>query len=171
MATFFFTADEHYGHTNIIRHCKRPFASIDEMDAELIARHNAVVGKGDTVVHVGDFTLRDPEFAAAIIRQLVGQHVFVRGSHDRWLPPHALSIWERAIEGQHVVACHYAMRVWPKSHYGSWQIYGHSHGHLPPVGKQWDVGVDGNGFRPVSFDELKAIMARVPDRAQAERER
>ena len=46
-----------------------------------------------------------------------------------------------------------------------------SYAHLSPVGKQWDVGVDGNDFGPVSFDELRAIMARVPDRAQAERER
>jgi len=23
--TFFFTADEHYGHSNIIRYCERPF--------------------------------------------------------------------------------------------------------------------------------------------------
>ena len=37
---FFFTADEHYGHTNIIKYCDRPFASVEEMDAEIIQRHN-----------------------------------------------------------------------------------------------------------------------------------
>jgi len=69
---FLFTADEHYGHANIIRHCKRPFADFDEMDAALIARHNAVVGAKDTVIHIGDFTLRDKVFAATIIRPLHG---------------------------------------------------------------------------------------------------
>jgi calcineurin-like phosphoesterase family protein len=37
---FFFTADEHYGHANIIKYCNRPFTSVDEVDAEIIQRHN-----------------------------------------------------------------------------------------------------------------------------------
>jgi len=37
--TYFFTADEHYGHTNIIKYCGRPFTRVDEMDAEIIRRH------------------------------------------------------------------------------------------------------------------------------------
>ena len=41
--TFFFTADEHYGHTNIIKYCERLFASVEDMDAEIIKRHNELV--------------------------------------------------------------------------------------------------------------------------------
>ena len=41
--TFFFTADEHYGHTNIIKYCERPYASVGEMDAEIIKRHNDLI--------------------------------------------------------------------------------------------------------------------------------
>ena len=33
----FFTADLHFGHANIIRHCARPFASVEDMDAALLA--------------------------------------------------------------------------------------------------------------------------------------
>ena len=58
----FFTADEHYNHENIIFYCSRPFESVKEMNEELIKRHNLVVHDGDTVIHVGDFTLsRHPE--------------------------------------------------------------------------------------------------------------
>ena len=32
----FFTADLHFGHANIIRHCARPFADVEEMDLSLI---------------------------------------------------------------------------------------------------------------------------------------
>jgi calcineurin-like phosphoesterase family protein len=67
------------------------------------------------------------------------------------------------VEGQYVVACHYAMRVWPRSHYNSYLCYGHSHGQLAPQGKQWDVGVDNNDFYPVSFQKLKVIMENQPD--------
>ena len=45
--TFFFTADEHYGHTNIINYCDRPFSSVEEMDAEIIKRQNELVGPQD----------------------------------------------------------------------------------------------------------------------------
>lgn len=161
---FWFTSDEHFGHRNIIKYSNRPFSSIEEMNATLIANHNEVVKAGDTTIHCGDFTLNPaPRFAQDIIAQLSGQHVFLRGSHDKWLTPTAHEIWEKKIEDQWVVCCHYAMRTWARSHYGSWQCYGHSHGHLPPIGLQWDVGVDNNGFYPVSFDQLKAIMMQQKD--------
>lgn len=160
---YFFTADEHYGHANIIRYCKRPFASVAEMDSELIRRHNEVVGAKDIVVHAGDFTLAPPQVARQYLTRLTGEHVFIRGSHDRWMSGPPVDLWEKTIDGQYLVVCHYAMRVWPRSHYNSWQLFGHSHGGLEPVGKQWDVGVDNNNFYPLSFKELRAIMDKRPD--------
>ena len=159
---WFFTADEHYGHANIIRFCNRPFGDVDAMDAELIARHNSVVGSEDVVVHAGDFTLQRKSRAKEYIKELNGEHIFVRGSHDRWLKS-GCEIWEQEIAGQYVVVCHYAMRVWSRSHHNSWQLYGHSHGMLPPIGKQWDVGVDNNEFFPVSYDQICEIMRSQPD--------
>ena len=52
------------------------------------------------------------------------------------------------------------MRVWNKSHYGSWELYGHSHGTLEPIGKQLDVGVDTNNFYPYSFEDIKKRLDR-----------
>jgi len=162
---FFFTSDEHYHHDNIRKYCNRPFATVEEMDEALIARHNAVVGDGDIVVHVGDFTLiRNIEAVRKLyIARLKGKHIFIRGSHDKWVPQNAMTLWEQTIDGQVIVACHYAMRVWSRSHYGSWCLYGHSHGRLPPIGKAHDVGVDNNDFTPVSFESLKKIMETRED--------
>lgn len=160
---YFFTADEHYGHKNILQYCRRPFASVEEMDQELIRRHNEVVGTDDTVIHAGDFTLLKKAEAQGYMRQLRGHHSFLRGSHDRWLGNTPPTMLELTIEGQFIVVCHYAMRVWPRSHYNSWQLYGHSHGKLDPIGKQWDIGVDNNNFCPVSFEQLRAIMLGRPD--------
>jgi len=156
----FFTSDEHFGHANIIKYCNRPFKSVEEMDEELIRRHNLVVSNQDVVIHVGDFTTRyEPSI---YVCKLNGHPVFLKGSHDKWLHD-TPTIWEGTIDGQYIVACHYAMRVWPRSHYNSWQLYGHSHGKLEPIGKQWDVGVDNNNFTPVSFEQLKVIMSNRPD--------
>lgn len=160
---YFFSADQHFFHQNIIRYTDRPFKDVDEMNHTMILNHNEVVSDNDNVVHVGDFALAPKPQVDDIIRQLKGDHIFILGSHDRWLGNrYPIQLWERMIDDHCVVACHYAMRVWPKSHYGSWHVYGHSHGNLESLGKSYDVGVDNNNFYPVSFDQLKIIMDDQP---------
>lgn len=160
---YFFTADEHYGHYNIIKYCNRPFNSVEEMDYTIIDNHNKVVNQQDITIHAGDFTLKQKDIANNYIKKLNGSHIFLGGSHDRWLSRNVNTIWEKEIDNQYVIVCHYAMRTWARSHYNSWQLYGHSHGRLMPIGKQWDIGVDNNNFFPLSFDEIKSIMASQPN--------
>jgi calcineurin-like phosphoesterase family protein len=123
------------------------------MDEELIKRFNSIVQQDDITIHVGDFTLKRTEEAERYIQRLNGKHIFIKGSHDNWNKelPYML---EKRINGKNIVACHYAMRVWPKSHYGSTLVYGHSHGRLTTFENAWDVGVDNNNYYPVPFDEL-----------------
>ena len=158
---YFFTADEHYWHKNILKYCQRPFSSIEEMNETIIKNNNEVVTKNDFVIHGGDTTLLSRKVFqnSEILQKLNGNHIFLRGSHDYWLSKNTITRWEKLIEGQYVVVDHYAMRVWPRSHYGSWQLYGHSHGSLPPLGNQVDMGVDNWNFYPVSFEELKKYFA------------
>jgi calcineurin-like phosphoesterase family protein len=162
---YWFTADEHYGHARIIKYCNRPFQNIDEMDAEIIKRHNYVVSKDDVTVHAGDFCWCNnvKDVNTKYLSKLNGNHVFLEGSHDHWLPASAHEIWSKTIDNQHIVVCHYAMRVWGRSHYNSWQLHGHSHGRLAPIGKQYDIGVDNNNFYPISFDMIREIMSMKPD--------
>jgi calcineurin-like phosphoesterase family protein len=167
---YWFTADQHYGHANIIQYCDRPFEGVREMDEEMIRRHNAVVNEGDCVVHLGDFYLGASEWVATLISRLKGRHIFLRGSHDRWMrrrfrSGHGIEgykmpfdSWERKIDGQWVVGCHYSMRSWPRSYHGSWLLHGHSHGRLPAAKNQLDVGVDAWSFTPVSWEEIKTKM-------------
>ena len=177
----FFTSDHHFGHARIIQYCQRPFASVEEMDAALIQLWNDTVGASDLVYHLGDFTLQGlPEFKA-IVRQLNGHLKILPGSHDQhWLerfrandpelrtasgqtvelvPPLLSLKTPRAALGnerrpQIIVLCHYALRVWDRSHYGAWHLYGHSHGNLPSQGLSFDIGVDCHGFRPLSLEEV-----------------
>lgn len=177
-----FTGDTHYGHTNIIKpdYADRPYKHVDEMDEALIANHNAVVGKNDVVYHVGDVSFhRDPVRTANILRRLNGELNIVWGNHDKTMRkryPDLVGMFKKtgdlyeikvpdpdAYHGeQRIVLCHYAMRVWNKSHYGAWQVYGHSHGSLKddPNALSMDVGVDANDYRPISYEEVKAHMAR-----------
>lgn len=134
------------------------------MDETIISNHNEVVSKGDTVIHGGDFTLwKNVEgIYRKYINRLNGTHIFIKGSHDYWLKNSAARRWERniTINGKkyYFVVDHYAMRTWHKSHYNSFQLYGHSHGNLPPQGKQHDIGVDINNFYPLSAEQILEIM-------------
>jgi calcineurin-like phosphoesterase family protein len=175
-----FTADEHYNHENIIKYCNRPFKDAQEMNDALIRNHNRVVNGGDVVYHLGDFVMGDEDSARHIISQLNGRHVFIRGSHDKWLGELHHGIYElridatdaRHIDGTDIpnviTLCHYAMRMWHKSHYGSIHLFGHSHGRLEPMGRQMDVGVDCWNFYPVSLEQVIKIMThRIPFDAEA----
>jgi calcineurin-like phosphoesterase family protein len=161
---YYFTADEHYYHKNIIKYCDRPFESLDEMHYELITRFNSMVKKDDITIHAGDFALTKPDLVNNVIKQLNGNHIFLKGSHDRWLKGRSVNqIWEKRIDGILVIICHYCMRTWAASHYNSFHLYGHSHGKLEPIGKSWDIGVDNNNFYPLSWDDIKDIMKERPD--------
>lgn len=163
----YFTADEHYGHVKILKYCDRPFDSVEEMDEVMIGRHNSVVGQNDTTIHLGDFCLAKgnrEKIHKEYITKLNGKHVFLEGSHDYWAKGWNLrQIHKQVINKQQIICCHYAMRVWPASHYNSWHLYGHSHGRLDGVGKSFDVGVDCFDFYPVSFDQVEVIMRGLPD--------
>jgi calcineurin-like phosphoesterase family protein len=81
--TTYFTADQHFGHQNIIRYCNRPFRSVGEMNAVLVANWNAVVGPHDTVHVLGDVAMGRREHSMPLIGQLGGHKILYPGNHDR----------------------------------------------------------------------------------------
>lgn len=80
--TYWFTSDEHYGHTNVIKYCNRPFSTTNEMDEYIINENNKLVKPGDVVVHGGDFTLFSNKSIVytKYVARLKGDHIFLRGS-------------------------------------------------------------------------------------------
>jgi calcineurin-like phosphoesterase family protein len=164
-----FTADNHFGHANIIALSARPFATVEEMDERMIHNWNAVVEPGDNVWHVGDFAYRcDPKRQRAIFSRLNGSKHLVPGNHD---DKDTLSLaWasigqirEITVDGQRLVLCHYGLRTWPGSRRGALHLYGHSHGTLPGNSQCLDVGVDCWDFRPVTLPEIRAVLEREPN--------
>ena len=70
----------------MIRFDNRPFASVEEMDAELVRRWNVKVGKGDLVYVLGDLIWKTRNGDAHdLIHSLNGQIVLIKGNHDRFL--------------------------------------------------------------------------------------
>ncbi|MBK3402633.1 metallophosphoesterase [Methylorubrum populi] len=164
--TIWFTADHHFGHANIIRHCGRPFTDVKEMDEFLIERWNDVVGAHDEVWHLGDFAYRcGPRRMAEIFGCLRGKALhLVRGNHDR---KHVLALpWtsvqpyaEIRLQERMIVLFHYPLREWNNSRRGSWSLHGHTHGKLPRAGASCDVGVDAWDLRPAACEEIATRIA------------
>jgi calcineurin-like phosphoesterase family protein len=97
--TTYFTADQHFGHQNIIEYCGRPFHSVGEMNAVLVANWNAVVGPHDTVHVLGDVAMGRREESMPLIGRLAGHKILYPGNHDRcWYghTGHGLSAWSRS---------------------------------------------------------------------------
>jgi calcineurin-like phosphoesterase family protein len=159
MATFF-TSDTHFGDHRVLNLYPRPFASLGEMDEEMIARWNVVVGEADEVWHLGDFA-RTARQAADLLGRLKGVKHLVVGNND---PATVAALgWasvapyvELTVEGVALVLCHYPFRSWNGMHRGAVNLHGHSHGRLKPMPRQFDVGVDVRGFSPVGLEALLA---------------
>lgn len=158
-----FTSDTHFDHKNILKYANRPWADLEAMNEGLIAIWNSLVLPGDVVYHLGDFAFRRHRYFA---ERLNGQIVLLEGSHDRMSAAERKAFhWAgplHIVKGDpDIVLCHYAMRVWPRSHYGTWHLFGHSHGGLAPHGKSFDVGVDCWGQAPVSLETVKEKMSTL----------
>lgn len=140
------------------------------MDEALVGAWNEAVGQDDTVWHLGDFAVRlSAQRAAAFLDALHGTKHLIGGNGD---PPaiRALPGWasvrdyaEIEVDGRRLVLCHYPLRAWNGQHRDSLQLHGHSHGRLKPLRRQFDVGVDARGFKPVTLTELTgAPVSRGP---------
>lgn len=140
----FVTSDHHFGHANILGFTNRPYPTIDEMNADYVKRWNSKVKDGDTVFHLGDFTLSDIRTASKYFDLLNG-HIFMLGlpwHHDkRWLPYSnniknltVLQALEVVVIPQQgyphpfkITLSHYPMASWEASYYGMPHFHGHTH--------------------------------------------
>jgi calcineurin-like phosphoesterase family protein len=161
-----FTADLHLGHRNICKHTPRPWSCIEEHDQALIDNWNKKVHKDDTTYIVGDFAFKDH---SKYLAQLKGKKILILGSHDKMKQDVLRNFTEVhpckmvSINGLPIWLSHCAQRVWERSHYGSWHLFGHSHGRLRTWNLSMDVGVDvldgeSPKYEPWSIDEIFAKM-------------
>jgi calcineurin-like phosphoesterase family protein len=166
----FFSSDRHFDHENILKYSKRPFSSVTEMNDVMIRRHNDMIGPNDVYVDLGDFCWRKTR-VAEFFSALNGVKHFVVGNHDdedhiRYLsgrdgmPITVSDILEIQHRDKLIVASHYPMRSWNCSFHGSIHIYGHVHGNVHGFGSAFEVGVDPNGYSPVSFEKLLSEVDR-----------
>lgn len=174
----FFTSDTHFYHKEIIKFCSRPFDSVEEMNEALIKNWNETVPEDGTVFHLGDFSYGGCKEWTSVFNRLNGKIYLILGNHDlRKAKQGFMNRFESvsqqmtiSVDGQKIILNHNPFLCFAGAYNGGWQLFGHVHsGPKSNTGKdiprlsmlfptQYDVGVDNNDYRPVSFYELKTII-------------
>lgn len=156
MNRVFVIADTHFGHKKIIgfeaKH--RPFATVEEHDAELVRRWNAAVKPKDTVWHLGDVLFGRGAFAT--LGFLNGVKKLVMGNHDRY-PSHLyLEHFSQVVGAAELRGCILShMPVHPSqfSRYKA-NIHGHLHSTRLDDSRYINVSAECIGLAPVALDDL-----------------
>lgn len=216
MSDHWFTSDWHLGHQRIIELSNRPFGSVDEMNRQIIDRHNEVVREDDTLWIVGDVCMGPIRESLKLIGELRCRKVYlIAGNHDRcfegygdnrvnrpqhqaWIGTYREAGFGLIVTGARIrrngfgelvglrldqtdrarlvgELCHFPTRgesseeradrfaeyrprplggVDRRPQTRRWVICGHVHDAWLTRGRNFNVGVDKNDFRPWLGDEL-----------------
>lgn len=182
----FFTSDTHFYHENIIQYANRPFKNADEMNEYIIEQWNNVVPEDGIVYHLGDFGFGTTSNLVKLFKRLNGKINLITGNHDRKQLKDRVykSCFESVsmqryiyVEGQAIYLNHVPFLCYDGVYRQrkTWQLFGHV--HTTPMGvdgldgprlamlfpTQYDVGVDNNGFCPISFNKVRDIINKQID--------
>lgn len=174
----FLTSDSHFGHSNIIEFCNRPFKNVEEMNYKLIENWNKKVPVDGLVFHLGDFAWGGYPFWKKIREQLNGRIILIKGNHDEknMTPTAEQELFDYVtfqmkveIEGRKVYLNHVPFLCYGGTYRDPkglvYQLFGHVHSGPNQKGldinrlnmlfpTQYDVGVDNNNYSPVSWGEV-----------------
>lgn len=173
----FYISDTHFGHFNIIKHCNRPFSTVEEMDEVMINNWNNVVTSKDTVYILGDvvFSKNNP---VDYLKKLNGKKIVIVGNHDYDISKNHKKYLESKlidricdyleitdnIDNQYykIIMSHYPMVEWNGFFRGSIHLYGHIHNNIQNnaykimknINNAYNVGADILDFTPKTLSEV-----------------
>ena len=161
-----FIADTHFSHTNIIRYAARPYASVEEMNINLIDNWNRSIGVDDQVFFLGDFGLGDVDHLHSICSQLHGNKICIRGNHDRnasWMTRFGFHVvLESAFLkiGRHTVELIHIPTDPAPAHF---QFHGHVHDKRPNkiIQNQLNLCVEVWEYKPVAEKTLISLVDKA----------
>jgi calcineurin-like phosphoesterase family protein len=163
MTNVYFTSDHHFGHKNILKFESRPFEDVHQMNEAMIQRWNSVVGNGDTIFHLGDFSFLNFDATKDILARLNGYKILILGNHDRgrgrswWLNAGFDEVSEYPlIYKDFFFLTHEPMYM--NKHMPFVNVHGHIHGQKYEGNSYFNICVEHWDYKPLSFEEIKAAV-------------
>lgn len=139
----YYISDMHFFHKNVTKEGNnfdnRPFNSLDEMHQYMKEKWNSKITNGDTVYILGDIAMRGTnEELIALVAQLKGRKVLIKGNHDDVSDMRYKNIFEEIYDYKEItdyvdqdayklVLSHYPILMWNGQHRGTIHLYGHTH--------------------------------------------
>ena len=156
MNRIFIIADTHFGHKHIINFEaeKRPFATVEEHDVELVRRWNATVAPKDTVWHLGDVLFGRDAFAT--LGLLNGVKKLVMGNHDRYPTALYLEHFNQvvgAVKLRDCILTHIPVHPAQRARYKA-NIHGHLHSSKLDDAWYINVSAEHTDLTPILLDTI-----------------
>ena len=154
----FMISDLHFSHANIIKYCKRPFSTVDEMNSTMITNWNNTVKENDTVFVLGDVFFKiNKELIASITNSLRGKKILIIGNHDNHPPSFYMEVgfanayYYPILYEEKYIFSHYPL----EDTHGYINIHGHIHEKV--VGDRFhiNVGVERINYTPINILSIK----------------
>lgn len=140
----YYISDCHFYHRSLLVSMdRRPFESVEAMNAFMIEKWNEKVRENDEVVILGDFSWGNAEETETLLKALHGKKYLIRGNHDLYLKDkkfdQSLFGWVKEYAELHdnkrkVVLSHYPIvcyngqyRLNEAGQPKTWMLYGHIH--------------------------------------------
>jgi len=172
----YYASDYHFFHELALKRSRQSeFKSVEEMNKEIIERHNKKVNEDDDIYILGDIIVcEDSELEEKLkltIGRMKGHLHLIIGNHDYKYKEKAefLNFFESVEEaslirdnGRWVHLFHYPMLTWYKKERGAYHIHGHLHDEkrfeefkiLCTQEKALSACVEINDFEPCTIEEL-----------------
>lgn len=175
MGKIYYIADMHFGHKNIMKHSRRPFDTVEEMDQTILSNINSTITNNDTLYILGDVAM-DTKIAISYLKRMKGRKILVEGNHDKKLVNALRREGGNVVDGIHkymeikdngrkVILFHYPIAEWNGFFHNSYHVFGHIHNnnknpvydYMLKQKNAFNAGVDETDFMPRTLDELIEI--------------
>jgi calcineurin-like phosphoesterase family protein len=196
----FFTSDTHYNHKNLCRGVTnwrdingeipvtqtRSFNTLEQMNDNIVASLNHLVGEDDILIHLGDFSFGGFDNIGIFRNRIICKNIhLILGNHDHHIERNKggvkdffksvnqtltleVEMYKESKKDSKIVhtfeLSHYPISSWKNMNDGV--IHLHGHVHLGPEvrmsntnkGRYMDVGMDGNNMNPISMEEVLKLL-------------
>lgn len=152
-------SDQHYWHNNIIRYSNRPFADVEDMNNQLLANYNALVGVDDFVLWLGDVAFKNVTTVNEWLDRHNGVKIHIIGNHDInrdgtvavYNVDEADICYYVPLPHVGIVLTHYPMTNVPD---GCINVHGHTHTYEMQTPNHINVSVEALNYRPVLLRDV-----------------
>jgi calcineurin-like phosphoesterase family protein len=174
---FFVTSDTFFSRPSIIDIAKRPFSSVEEMNAIMVENWNKAVKPNDVIYHLGNLVW-NPVAGEEILKQLNGKIYLIQGDYD----DAAVNIAKHFINKLYIlpdsilnettfncVLSHWPLAEWAGKDKGLFHIHGHTLNKMKTDLNEMNrinICTDNWNFTPQPIEETLSMLKNFEKKSE-----